>query len=355
MSPPPMRFKPDWPAARERLAALWEGRPLDRPCIAVTAPSGQDVHWPGPPAGPEQRWMDPAWVVPHALACMQSTWWGGEAIPSYLLMAGWVFCLGGDVRFDDNTIWHERRPLDFDRPPRFPFDPADPWVQRHDALYTALAAAAGEGDFLLGGPLLLPANDLLAMQMGTEHFLLALADRGEWMADAIVEGARCQIAARRHCRNLVAARHAYWYGNAGWMPFWAPQPFHQAQSDVSCMISPDMFDRFILPELALYADQLGPLWYHLDGGNACQHLPRLLSLPYLRVVQYTPAPGEPPNGPDHLALYRQIQAAGKIVHVSVPKQHVEALLNSLDGALLLLETGCDSIAEAESLLARLSM
>jgi hypothetical protein len=50
-----------------------------------------------------------------------------------------------------------------------------------------------------------------------------------------------------------------------------------------------------------WAEAYGALWYHLDGGDARQHLPRLLSLPYLRVVQYTPAPCEPPNGPGHRA------------------------------------------------------
>ena len=63
------------------------------------------------------------------------------------------------------------------------------------------------------------------------------------------------------------------------------------------MLSPAMFDRFVVPELDVYGEDHGALWYHLDGGDARQHLPRLLSLPYLRVVQYVPAPFEPPNGP----------------------------------------------------------
>jgi hypothetical protein len=111
-----------------------------------------------------------------------------------------------------------------------------------------------------------------------------------------------------------------------------------------------MFDRFVVPELDVYGSDGGALWYHLDGGDARQHLPRLLSLPYMRVVQYTPAPCEPPNGPAHLPMYRQIQAAGKIIHIELPRQNVEPLLRELDPGLLMLQTYCPSRADGERLL-----
>ena len=144
--------------------------------------------------------------------------------------------------------------------------------------------------------------------------------------------------------------HEFWYGNAGWMALWTPEPFMATQSDVSCMLSPEMFERFVVPELDVYGHTHNALWYHLDGGDAKQHLPRLLSLPYLRVVQYVPAPCEAPNGPDHLEMYQQIQAAGRIVHIQLPVENIEPLLRELDPALLLLDTWCASRSEGEQLL-----
>jgi len=134
------------------------------------------------------------------------------------------------------------------------------------------------------------------------------------------------------------------------MPYWVPEPFNATQSDVSCMLSPELFDRFMLPELEVYGREYGALWYHLDGGDARQHLPRLLSLPYLRVLQYTPAPGEPPNGPGHLEMYRQVQSAGKILHLQLPRENIEPLVRELDPALLMLDTWCPSRDEGERLL-----
>lgn len=346
-----MKYKPDWPEAQERLTALWKGQTPDRPCMAVTAPNGKRAPRPPRPLDPETRWLDPDWVLADARATLESTWWGGEALPSYLLMGGWVVCLGGRPRFDFNTIWHDPMTVDFSGPSPFVHDPANPWVQKHDRLYDAATTFAGFDDFSIGRPVFLPSNDLISMHLGPQSFLLALMDHPEWMRQAIIGGARDQLVARTQAHDAIRNRHRFWYGNAGWMPFWAPEPFEGCQSDVSCMLSPAMFETFILPELAIYGEAFGALWYHLDGHDARQHLPRLLSLPYLRVLQYTPAPSEPPNGPAHLSFYRQIQAAGKIVHIQLPKQNVEPLVRALDPARLMLDTSCDTPEEGRELLA----
>jgi len=345
-----MKYKPDWDATAERYTALWEGRLTGRPAIAVTAPAAAPVLRPDPPADPERRWMDPTWVLADARATLEGTWWGGESIPSYLLMGGWTVSLGGRPVFSRTTIWFDTAPVDFSAPSPFVVAESDVWVQRHQQLYLAAAELAGRRDFLLGRPCILPANDLLSMHMGTTEFLTALVDEPEWMRTAIVRGAEQLLAERLRLRDLIRGKHDFWYGNGGWMPFWAPQPYCPTQSDVSCMLSPEMFETFVVPELDIYGNAFGAVWYHLDGGDAQQHLPRLLSLPYLRVVQYVPTPAEPPNGPDHLSLYRQIQDAGRIVHIQVARQHVEPLLRALDPYRLLLDVRCDSIQEGQDLL-----
>lgn len=345
-----MKYKADWPEARQRLTALWEGEVLDRPCVAVRAPSGRRAAGPGAPATAEQKWVDPDWVTRAAHAQLENTWWGGEAIPSVLVLAGWLVCFGAAPRFEMETIWWREMAFDFERASDPGFNPGDPWVKRFQTVYCAVAEFAGRDDFMVGHPCILPANDLLSMLMGAERFLVNLVDRPDWMREAVVRGARAQVAARNYFMQLIRPGHDYCYGNAGWMSFWAPEPYVTTQSDVSCMLSPEMFDRFVLPELEVLHEAFGPVWYHLDGGDARQHLNRLLSLPYLRVLQYTPAPFEPPNGPAHLAFYQAVQAAGKIVHINLPKQHVEPLLKALKPNLLMLDTTCASIEEGEALL-----
>lgn len=345
-----MRANENWPEARDRLTALWKGERLDRPCLCVTAPSGVKAPIPPAPPDPERRWLDPEWMRKKVRAAIANTWWGAEAVPSSLLLAGWVVSLGGKPHFDERTIWFDTRQPDFSVPPPWTYRASDPWTVKFHALHSAVAEEAGFDDFLLGSPCFLPANDLISMHMGTEPFLLALMDHPEWMRQAIVTGAREMLRAKRDAWQLVKSRHAYWYGIPGWMPFWAPDPFLSTQSDVSCMMSPDLYEEFIVPELDVYGGEFGAVWYHLDGRDARQHLPRLLSLPYLRVIQYTPTPTEPPNGVAHLDFYRRIQDAGRIVHITVEPDQVEPLCRALDPSRLMLSTHCDSPEEGRRLI-----
>ena len=345
-------YKADWAEAERRLTALWQGERLERPCVSVIAPQRCEKPTPLPTVEKcEDIWLDHAYRVAATRHQLENRWWGGEALPSALQMAGWVMCLGGTPHFDDRTIWFEVEEAYFSRPSSFRHDPESIWTKGYEELMMAVARDAGEGEYMVGSACALPANDLLSMLMGTENFLMATIDHPEWLAEAIVAGARDQARAVIKVREVVRETgHKYWYGNAGWMPFWAPVPYKGTQSDVSCMLSTEAFDKFVLPELEIYAEAFGWLWYHLDGCDARHHLPRLLSLPMLRVVQYTPTPGEPPNGPAHLEMYRAIQAAGKIVHISLSQIHFEQLIRELDPTLLMLDTWVGSVSEGEKLL-----
>ena len=347
-----MTYWPGWDETKRRLTALWNGERLERPCISITAPMRVDDPTPEPvPPDDEARWLDPEYVIKLMRHNLESTWWGGESIPGMTGMANWVNCLGGTPRFAPRTIWFETRPVDFNRPSPFRHDPDNPWTAKHKKLLLALCAEAGRGAFMVGGVGGLPANDLLSMLMGTHEFLLALMDHPDWMAEAILVGAQDQVRTSQELQALIRdTGHEFWYGGAGWMPFWAPEPYCGTQSDVSCMLSPEQYDRFVLPEIELYAEMRGPIWYHLDGEDAKQHLPRLLSLPFLRVLQYTPTLMEPPNGPAHLEMYKQVQAAGKILHIEVPAKSIEPMIRELDPALLMLHTQTPSRDDGERLL-----
>lgn len=347
-----MYYKDDWDEAKARLTALWHGTGSGRPCISVMAPKAGGTPWPALPADPEARWLQPEWIIAHQRAQLSGTWWGGEAIPSYLLMGGWTVSAGGRPHFSYDTIWFDTAEVDFRQPSPFRVTEDDPWVVKHRTLYAAVAEEAAGEHFLMGSPCFLPANDLLSMHMGTSSFMMALIDEPEWMQGAILQAARDTEVERRRLEEIARRKTTLWYGISGWMTLWAPEPFISTQSDVSCMLSPAMYEQFVVPELELLSASTGAMWYHLDGHDARQHLPRLLSLPYLRVIQYTPTPSEPPNGPDHLDFYRKIQRAGRIVHIQVPPEHVDALVGKLDPALLMLDTYCASEAEGRALLKR---
>jgi hypothetical protein len=241
--------------------------------------------------------------------------------------------------------------FDLERPPEFVLDLDNPWIRKYERLLGAVLDVAGRDDFLVGSASGLPSNDMLALMMGTENFLLALADYPEWMRAAIGQLANNWAAIKKRIRSRVAATNDFSYGVAGWAPFWGPHPFVSWQSDVSCMVSPEMYEQFILPDLDLAGNEFGKVWYHLDGPDAIKHLPSILSRVFVRVVQYVPGTGSEPNGPAYLDLYRKIQVAGRIVHINLPAGNVEPLVRELDPGLLCLHVHCQKEQEAEELLA----
>lgn len=345
-----MRYGVNWSDAQQGWAALWNGRHRGRPCITVTAPNGKQPSCP-PPLSGEQRWLDPDWVVRSFLDAFETTCYAGEAFPSGLIMAGWtVNTYGAMPRFSQETIWFAPISVDWDRPPTFDIDWKSPSFEKVLALHQAVLAAAGRDHFLTGLGCFMSGNDMLGMVLGTETALLAMAERPDWVRAAILKLAANYVAFQRHFCELARRTNDFWYGIPGWMPFWAPEPFLATQSDISCMLSPEMFQTFIVPELDLLGRQFGSVWYHLDGQTALQHLPRLLSLPYIKVIQFTPMAGTPFNGPDHLELYRNIQAAGKIVHILTPVQNVEPLCRGLDPGRLCMDVQCRSVQDANGLL-----
>ena len=58
----------------------------------------------------------------------------------------------------------------------------------------------------------------------------------------------------------------------------------------------------------------------------------------MRAIQYVPGAGQPPNGPDYLDLYRQVQAAGRCLDIDVPIENVELLIRHLRPEGLVIRT-----------------
>jgi hypothetical protein len=81
------------------------------------------------------------------------------------------------------------------------------------------------------------------------------------------------------------------------------------QCDASCMISPELFERFELPSLAHELAGLDASIYHLDGPGAIRHLEAICSLEKLDMIQWVPGAGQ--DDKDWSDLRRRIDELGK--------------------------------------------
>jgi hypothetical protein len=108
------------------------------------------------------------------------------------------------------------------------------------------------------------------------------------------------------------------------------------QCDFAYMISPRMFERFVMPELAACCAALDSAFYHLDGKGQIPHLDMLLSLPRLRGIQWVPGAGHP-QAEEWLPLLKRIRDGGKLCQVFVTRQGALKILRELGGKGFILK------------------
>jgi hypothetical protein len=341
--------KPDWAKAQARWDAFWDLQPMDRPCLAVTAPRADRKTGPLPEVGCiEDKWMDPAYLLAQSVKRLDENYLGGEAVPtSGHLMACSTLGCGRHLQFHEGGISIRPAMSGMDQPGAWQPGPADPWRARVEAIYNRLLDAA-PGRFMVPYPVTYPPIDLLNMLRGNEAMLMDLAMVPEQCEQRLRELRELALENSDHFRQFVDSRQGD-VGCVGWSGVWCRQFYLSAQADVAAMISPDMFERFVLPELDFFGEAYERLWFHTCGYK--QHLDMCLSRPYIRVIQYSPSLKEPTNGPAHLEFYRRVQQARRGLDLNVCPEHVEFLIRHLRPEGLFISTSAGTLAEADELLA----
>jgi len=142
-------------------------------------------------------------------------------------------------------------------------------------------------------------------------------------------------------------------GYTAWTQMYSETPYYMLQCDFCYMISPEMFDEFVKPELQASCRRLGNAFYHLDGPGELPHLDSLLSIPELKGIQWIPGTRQPDmaHWPE---VYRKIRDAGKLIQINGPLSTLDALTKQLGSAkgICLLMDG-QNIANEQEVLAGL--
>ncbi len=315
----PINFEPSrWSRIAEVARAWWAGT-LDRPLVQVYV-GGQDPGRPEPAlpslgftshydlAVPAEAIVDRCDYDLSRMKCL------GDAFPHVLPNFGpgvLAAFLGCRVRNTAATTWFEPPAERELAEMNFALDPDNPWLQRVLAVTRAAMDRWG-GQVQVAMTDLGGALDVLASFRPADRLLLDLYDCPEQV------------------ERLVWQIHELWWrsfdaidavlragGNPGytaWTPLLSEAPSYMLQCDLSYMIGPGMFERFVLPELAASCRRLGNPAYHLDGPGQIPHVDALLGIDELRAIQYVPTVSarDATQYPD---LHRRIRAGGKRIQV----------------------------------------
>lgn len=345
----PLEFKPDLEETAERWNAFYAGEIIDRPVVCVTAPRegckpvrGSDYY--------ERVHGDMDDIIERAIAGAEAVFWGGESIPTFGPSFGpdeiAVFT-GAGLRWSDdspNTNWSVPFVDDWEEVLPLRLQEDNPLWRRMLEFYRR-AADRMAGKMLLSSLDLHTNMDLLAAVRGPQRLCLDLIDQPE-MIDRAMADARTIF---RELWEIIS--HAGRMDELGYChAYYSMEGAAVLQCDFCCMVSPEMFRRWILPALEEEAQIVKHALYHWDGPGALVHTDDLLASIGLHAMSYVPGAGYG-NHIDHLELLKRVQKGGKAVQAWGSPEEIKSMHRELQPEKVFYGTNVGSQAEAEELLA----
>jgi hypothetical protein len=348
--------------AREHMMQWWRGEGL---VVTIVAPrENAQAAVPSAPADVRERWLDVDYRIQAGLAKLANNVYLADAVPYFEVNMGpgslGTF-LGSEPVFEPETVWYQPciddPDADADEPIRLETD-NNRWLDQHLAFCEALLERCA-GRCIVAMPDLIENVDTLAALRGSERLLLDLVERGDWVERRVWEINDAFFAAFELFYQRLSKQVGG--GNAFFFDIWSPGPTAKVQCDFSCMISPAMFRRFVMPALAEQCRRLDYSMYHLDGEGALGHLDALLEIDSLDAIEWTPTgawtsdPQNPRGGsPAWFDMYRRIKSAGKSVQaIGLWPSEVAPLIDAVGPDGLYIQCHAASQREAEQLASQL--
>jgi hypothetical protein len=247
------------------------------------------------------------------------------------IMSGFTGSAVNSVCDPDETVWFSPKESVAIQNVNLTYDAHNVWWRRVQDVTQAVVNRFGNMIPVpitdLGGNL-----DILASFREAQGLLYDLLDAPEEVDRLVKQITQLWI---RYYEELYQANRVMARGSSTWTPLWSPGKTYMLQSDFCYMISPVMFERFVLPDLNDLCNYLDDGFYHLDGKGEIPHLDMLLSIDRLRGIQWIPGDGQP-EPQDWLWLLKRIRDGGKLCQVFVSPQGALKIVRELGGKGFLL-------------------
>ena len=328
--------------------AFWAGDAFDRCCLYLAK---YPVSGEGAPVCRDltQQWEDSEYRLQQYNFERERTEFFADGFPSFVTNFGpgsLTAVIGGTYKWSENTVWFENEQVitDWKNPPI-------PTLHKNSNMYrltqtlTETMLNAGSDKFITSVADIGGTYDIVAALRGTQELLMDLYEYPKEIKSYVQ---KLQVVWMSYFNELARYLISRQGGMTSWMHIWSDKPYYPLQCDFSAMISPDMFEEFILPDLKYQTDNMPRSVYHLDGPGEIPHLKHLLTLPNLSAIQWTSGAGQEVIGHERwFEMYEEIQSAGKgLVLLGIAPEELENLLKRISSKGLFVHTAVQNSAEA---------
>lgn len=341
-----MLYNEHWEEMKQRMMGYWEREAMDRACAAIIVkkPEYQDF-------GDHNFYFDVETADRMHRERFANHHYFGESLTClfpYFGTAGIAEYTGCKANRVPRTTWFEPWMADEDEPDASRITCRHPEIfqQQKDAI--AKLVELSKGDYLVSVSDNAGIMDALAEIRGTDNLMMDMITDPEFIEEAVRKLLPIYKQTQQELFDVVKDNNE---GSVlSWMHLWAPKRMAQLQCDLSVMISPEMYNRFVMPELEELCDFLDYPVYHFDGQEQIRHLDSLLSIKNLKAIQWTPVVGQPQTS-HFIPQLQKIQKAGKNLVLFPQPDEVVPLLDNLScRGLQMVITGLQTDEEAHDLL-----
>lgn len=322
------KYKNDWKKCYEQFESWWncENR---SPIICKYMLKDESKGWRAPvlPDSPVDYWTDIDKTIDRAELQFSQQLYNGPNFPYYaptLGPGGLALFLGCEPVFRFDTVWYIpcfSNVLDA----KAVFDENNRWYQwTVNALKRAFKRSQNSYALAFPGGLI-EGLDCAAQMVGNAEILYALIDAPDQVHRLLREITDSYHKVFESLYSLISPNDT---GNSfGAFQILGDGRVAKFQSDISAMLSPAMFDEFVIPYLIEHIEKVKYSLYHLDGPDAIRHIDSLCKIETLNAIQWIPGGGQPTCEAEcWYDLYDKILSSNKSLQVTLALEHVDAFI-----------------------------
>lgn len=343
----------DYLRLRETYRRWWSGE-LDRPVVPIITRG--HASWRKASEAPrlcfETAWdfsISPKEFVDAADWRLSQLRFHGDAFPFFETtpfgpgtLAAFIGCTPVGKK---DTVWFQPPAKDIPiEELHFEMDADNRYFRRVMDLYDA-ALEKWRGGVVLGMVDLGGVMDVLASFRGSENLLIDLYDSPEEVLRCVGEIQKVWFQYFDKINGMIAPEVM---GYSQWFNIYSEAPGYILQSDFSYMISPEMFDTFVGPELSDSAARLHNALYHMDGIGEIPHLDSLMNIDGIKAIQWVPGAGEPERMNWDELLARILASGKKLISCTQKPDGSPIDIAADPGQLYFPDRYFDDIAQAKA-------
>lgn len=333
----------------QRYREYWAKENHDRPLMDIRAYRyDYRTKIPSYPGTLKERWLDTEYVIKKERAVLEATCFLGEAYPLVNPNLGpdvFGAYFGCGIEFGEDTSWANRHFEKIEDVDCSGINPDNFWLKKTVELTEAMVSDS-RGDYLVGITDIHPGMDGLVSLRGPENLCFDLFEEPELVKEKSFQMCERFKEVYTLLNGIIQKGQK---GNSNWMGIYHPEGWYVTSCDFMGMISEEMYQEFVEPELKEEISFLKNTIFHLDGPGALRHLDNLLKLPDLDGIQWVYGAGQP-TAAHWIPVLKKIQDAGKRIHIDIVPSDLPLLLENLKPEGVLYRVNCNSVEEAEAVM-----